>query len=359
MHTMTDGRGFFVTVHIVQKGDTLWKIAKEYDVSFDQLKKMNAHLANPEYIVPGMKVNVPTEQKKKNPSISLDESKRTEPQKNDKTVVPTKEKVPPLPEIPKRSPEVETEKKQPEIGQSKDRPQTPQAEPQAPPVQLPQGGYSVPPQAIPVQPIQIIGIPCGWMPIYDPDCSKAFPMPPMHEAFPHTRHMQHHQKEYHRERSKSTKKQKTSPQQPIERERTENIQPFLQTPLYTPQQEQQSKVESKQTTVRPMPQHQQPTQKVPEPQKSVPLQQSFSTPKEQSLTAQAQYEKQVVPPQAYAPQQQAGMYQQPYISNIPFNHSNGFPQHNPTHCAYCQQPYMPQPYVMPYATQYPYWPSRP
>ncbi|HLR11550.1 MAG TPA: SafA/ExsA family spore coat assembly protein, partial [Sporosarcina sp.] len=53
-----------MTVHIVQKGDTLWKIAKEHNVSFEQLKKMNAHLANPEYIVPGMKVNVPDEKEK-------------------------------------------------------------------------------------------------------------------------------------------------------------------------------------------------------------------------------------------------------------------------------------------------------
>ncbi|MGE7693040.1 LysM peptidoglycan-binding domain-containing protein [Lysinibacillus sp. NPDC094177] len=46
-------------IHIVQKGDTLWKIAKEYGVSFEDLKRLNAHLANPDYIVPGMEIILP------------------------------------------------------------------------------------------------------------------------------------------------------------------------------------------------------------------------------------------------------------------------------------------------------------
>ncbi|MEG0439702.1 MAG: LysM domain-containing protein, partial [Solibacillus sp.] len=32
-------------VHIVQKGDTLWKIAKQYSIGFEDLKRLNAHLA--------------------------------------------------------------------------------------------------------------------------------------------------------------------------------------------------------------------------------------------------------------------------------------------------------------------------
>ena len=50
-------------IHIVQKGDTLWKISRSYGVSFDELKKLNAHLANPEYIVPGMKIFIPETKK--------------------------------------------------------------------------------------------------------------------------------------------------------------------------------------------------------------------------------------------------------------------------------------------------------
>jgi morphogenetic protein associated with SpoVID len=49
-----------VKIHIVQKGDTLWKIAQKYGVDFEQLKKMNGHLSNPNMIMPGMKIKVPT-----------------------------------------------------------------------------------------------------------------------------------------------------------------------------------------------------------------------------------------------------------------------------------------------------------
>ena len=50
-------------IHIVRKGDTLWKISRSYGVSFEELKKLNAHLANPEYIVPGMKIFIPETKK--------------------------------------------------------------------------------------------------------------------------------------------------------------------------------------------------------------------------------------------------------------------------------------------------------
>ncbi|MDW0118089.1 LysM peptidoglycan-binding domain-containing protein [Sporosarcina thermotolerans] len=46
-------------VHIVVKGDTLWKIARQYGIPFEDLKRVNAHLANPDYIVPGMKIFLP------------------------------------------------------------------------------------------------------------------------------------------------------------------------------------------------------------------------------------------------------------------------------------------------------------
>ena len=47
-------------IHIVQKGDTLWKIAKKYGVNFEELKQMNTQLSNPDMIMPGMKIKVPT-----------------------------------------------------------------------------------------------------------------------------------------------------------------------------------------------------------------------------------------------------------------------------------------------------------
>src|SRR6185312_8360112 len=56
---LTEGGNVRVEVHIVVRGDTLWKIARQYGVPFEELKRANAHLANPDYIVPGMKIFVP------------------------------------------------------------------------------------------------------------------------------------------------------------------------------------------------------------------------------------------------------------------------------------------------------------
>ncbi|WP_066233037.1 SafA/ExsA family spore coat assembly protein, partial [Metabacillus fastidiosus] len=47
-------------IHIVQKGDTLWNIAKKYGVDFEALKSMNTQLSNPDLIMPGMKIKVPS-----------------------------------------------------------------------------------------------------------------------------------------------------------------------------------------------------------------------------------------------------------------------------------------------------------
>ena len=52
-------RGYSVKIHIVQKGDTLWKLAKKYGVSFDELKKINSQLSNPDLLMPGMKLKIP------------------------------------------------------------------------------------------------------------------------------------------------------------------------------------------------------------------------------------------------------------------------------------------------------------
>jgi len=49
-----------VKIHIVQKGDTLWKIAQKYGVDFEELKQMNTQLSNPDMIMPGMKIKVPS-----------------------------------------------------------------------------------------------------------------------------------------------------------------------------------------------------------------------------------------------------------------------------------------------------------
>lgn len=43
----------------MQLGDTLWNLAEKYNASFEELKQVNSHLANPEKLMPGMKIKIP------------------------------------------------------------------------------------------------------------------------------------------------------------------------------------------------------------------------------------------------------------------------------------------------------------
>jgi spore coat assembly protein SafA len=47
------------TVYIVRKGDTLWGIAKQYNVELTMLIEANPQIKNPNLIYPGNRVNIP------------------------------------------------------------------------------------------------------------------------------------------------------------------------------------------------------------------------------------------------------------------------------------------------------------
>lgn len=57
---MLRGGNYKVKIHIVQKDDTLWKLAEQYGVNFEALKQANTQLSNPDMIMPGMKIKIPT-----------------------------------------------------------------------------------------------------------------------------------------------------------------------------------------------------------------------------------------------------------------------------------------------------------
>jgi morphogenetic protein associated with SpoVID len=108
-----------VKIHIVQKGDTLWKIAQKYGVNFEALKNMNSHLSNPDMIMPGMKIKVPTKEVpvKKEAPISF---KKEAPFKKEVPKVPH-----PFAEQPlKPYPAIEEEKEKP-IAPLKEMPKMP------------------------------------------------------------------------------------------------------------------------------------------------------------------------------------------------------------------------------------------
>ncbi|GAB4073311.1 spore coat assembly protein SafA [Barrientosiimonas marina] len=50
-------------IHIVQKGDTLWEIAQQYGVDFNELKQLNPQISSPDMIMPGMKIKIPASSK--------------------------------------------------------------------------------------------------------------------------------------------------------------------------------------------------------------------------------------------------------------------------------------------------------
>ncbi len=101
-------------IHIVQKGDTLWNLAQKYGVDFEELKQMNAQLANPDMIMPGMKVKIPstTKQVQKQPTMDKtmqpykDMSPKAMPmvQEDDHKPAPKIKKTMPKPTPPKQPP---------------------------------------------------------------------------------------------------------------------------------------------------------------------------------------------------------------------------------------------------------------
>lgn len=211
---LMEGGSFVVEVHIVQKGDTLWKISRQHGISFEDLKRVNAHLATPDYIVPGMKIFLPD--KKQGAGVvkqPTPHSKQPHPEKVEKVIkVEKKEELPvkpkeevkvpvepipiPLPSVPKPSPKpskpVEKPKPSKPVEPKEERAELPKP-PERP---IPQPEVQHPPQMIPMQPYPIYGIPCGWFPIYDADCyPHVYPgqMRPM-SALPPGQFPEHHHK---------------------------------------------------------------------------------------------------------------------------------------------------------------------
>ncbi|HWJ79321.1 MAG TPA: SafA/ExsA family spore coat assembly protein, partial [Niallia sp.] len=107
-------------IHIVQKGDTLWKIAKKYGVDFEELKMLNSQLSNTDMIMPGMKIKVPTTGgniKKEAPKV---EYKKEMP----KTTQPIAKEMPIQKEVPKKEVPIQKELPKKEMPK-KEKPFTP------------------------------------------------------------------------------------------------------------------------------------------------------------------------------------------------------------------------------------------
>ncbi|ENH96584.1 hypothetical protein J416_09981 [Gracilibacillus halophilus YIM-C55.5] len=71
-------------IHIVQQDETLWKIAQKYGVHVDDLIAANPQISNPDMIMPGMKIKVPTSTNK--------EKQKQQPQTQQPQTMPNTEK---------------------------------------------------------------------------------------------------------------------------------------------------------------------------------------------------------------------------------------------------------------------------
>lgn len=78
-------------IYIVQKGDTLWKIAQKYGVDFEELKNLNNHLPDPDMIMPGMKIKIPTKSGGMKKEMPIKEAPKEMPVKEVPKEMPVKE----------------------------------------------------------------------------------------------------------------------------------------------------------------------------------------------------------------------------------------------------------------------------
>ncbi|SDB96295.1 LysM domain-containing protein [Pelagirhabdus alkalitolerans] len=73
-------------IHIVQKGDTLWKLKKKYNVELNQLKEMNQHLSHFDILIPGMKLYIPVEKKTKQTEATVNQKKNVRDDHNKRAI---------------------------------------------------------------------------------------------------------------------------------------------------------------------------------------------------------------------------------------------------------------------------------
>lgn len=197
-------------IHIVQKGDTLWNLSKQYGVDFQELKEVNTQLSNPEKIMPGMKIKIPStakqvkketiakeaQQPKKKETqhpykhqsptpiavVKEDEYKKEKPVKE----MQTQPKMPAMPSMPSM-PILEKPKEQVKKEKPKEKPKVkPKEKPKEKPVEdfCPPGAIQVPcpPMPCPPMPCPPNMGPAYFVPCPPPCFDPYFAPMPMHHG---------------------------------------------------------------------------------------------------------------------------------------------------------------------------------
>lgn len=301
-----EGGAFFMEAHVVQRGETLWKISRQYGISFEELRRVNAHLANPDYVVPGMKIFIPEKTKdanlpgEKKPSI---EKKPTPPvQKENVPPKPPKQEVQPKPApkpekkpvptpkppeqsvpepvpkpvpkpTPKPIPKPESKPKPKPESKPEPKPKPELEKPVPPPVVPPVQRQPAPPMQ-PYPAFPMIGVPCGWLPIYDADCFQHIHPTQMH---PHSPPMQQLPVELEPTPVPPISKQPTPQKPPVGEDWKSIVSPSIEEEVFIPSQNlpKEQIVEPRPV---PLPKPSQPTPRKPELQQPIPLPQAVVPP---------------------------------------------------------------------------------
>jgi spore coat assembly protein SafA len=147
-----------VRIHIVQKGDTMWKIAKKYGVDFHELLRLNSQIITPDVIYPGAKIKIPPRRVPVHPR-GEDGARQTPQRPIKEAPLPPMEEEELPPEVP---PQVETrprdiEEEMPEMPEMEEAPPFPEQPPTIPPIYqapaMPHVEEAPQPPRQPVQPV--------------------------------------------------------------------------------------------------------------------------------------------------------------------------------------------------------------
>lgn len=117
----------------MQKGDTLWELAKSHGVDYEELMAANAHFSSPDMVMPGMKIRIPTSAKAVRKEAAIKKEAPIMVEKEQKVEQPYKDI------SPKPLPVIKEDDKKPimQVKPEMPLPQMPQM-PQLPQMTLPQ-----------------------------------------------------------------------------------------------------------------------------------------------------------------------------------------------------------------------------
>lgn len=143
---------YVMKIHIVQKGDTLYEIAKAYHVPLEELIEMNRHLSDPNMLMPGMKIHIPTSAESVKPPQAK-QKKQTQKEAERLETKIEKTGQPPLERRPRQQVEMDDHRPHRQTPMPQQEQMRPMMMPQPMPMQMQEHPHQMSPQGHPMQPV--------------------------------------------------------------------------------------------------------------------------------------------------------------------------------------------------------------